>query len=156
MGSSIFRSVQFSAYGLAYGGSKDSPALCAEVPGTAGLQWRVISSGIFSSTCRSLIESPLEFIKVRRQTGQSWRVGETVEQSLRNPFRELRSLYTGFSMTWARTAGLMTSFFIMVDHLERHHHELMAVPLLGPFIKGGVCASIGWVIVWPFENVRFY
>lgn len=153
MGSSLFRSIQFSAYGLAFGASKDSAALCAEIPGTAGLQLRVVSSGIFSATCRSLIESPLEFIKVRRQTGQTWRVGATVEESVRNPLRELRSLYTGYSMTWARTVGLMTSFFCMVDHLERHHHDLIATPLLGPFIKGGVCASIGWVFVWPFENV---
>ena len=153
MGSSLFRSIQFSAYGLAFGASKDSAALCAEIPGTAGLQLRVVSSGVFSATCRSLIESPLEFIKVRRQTGQTWRVGATVEESLRNPLREIRSLYTGYSMTWARTVGLMTSFFCMVDHLERHHHDLVATPLLGPFIKGGVCASIGWVCVWPFENV---
>jgi hypothetical protein len=114
VGSSIFRSVQFSAYGLAQGTSRDSPSLCAEIPFAGGMQWRVITSGVFAATCRALIESPLEFIKVRRQTGQTWRVGATLEESFKNPGRELASLYTGFSMTWARTAGLMTSFFMWV------------------------------------------
>jgi len=41
----------------------------------------------------------------------------------------------------------------MVDHLERHHHDWITLPLIGPFIKGGVCATIGWIVVWPFENV---
>jgi hypothetical protein len=203
LGSSIFRSVQFSAYGLAQGASRDSPELTTPIPFAGGMQWRVVTSGVFAASCRALIESPLEFIKVRRQTGQTWRVAPTIAESLRNPFREVASLYTGFSMTWARTAGLMTSFFMMVghtsigssdrvcqcdpvgpgsplglpccspcptgpcttaahsmalcvqvDHLERHHPDIVAVPLLGPFIKGGVCATIGWILVWPFENVR--
>ena len=30
----------------------------------------------------------------------------------------------------------------------------MAVPLLGGFIKGGVCATIGWGLAWPFEVAK--
>ncbi len=48
----------------------------------------------------------------------------------------------------------MCSFFIMVDHLERHHHTLITTPLLGPFIKGGVCGTLAWWTVWPFENIK--
>jgi len=26
--------------------------------------------------------------------------------------------------------------------------------LIGPFLKGGVAATIGWWIIWPFENLK--
>jgi hypothetical protein len=47
----------------------------------------------------------------------------------------------------------MTSFFMMVDSLERHAPSVISIPVFGPFIKGGVCATLGWLVVWPFENV---
>jgi hypothetical protein len=47
----------------------------------------------------------------------------------------------------------MTSFFMMVDSLERHFPSVISIPVFGPFIKGGVCATLGWLVVWPFENV---
>ena len=28
------------------------------------------------------------------------------------------------------------------------------MPLLGGFIKGGLCATAGWAIAWPFETVK--
>jgi Mitochondrial carrier protein len=56
-GSTIFRSVQFTAYGFAFGASKDSSFMTQEVPGLAGMQLRVITSGLFSSTVRSMIET---------------------------------------------------------------------------------------------------
>lgn len=142
-GSTIFRSVQFTAYGFAFGASKDSEFLRQEVPGLGGMQLRVITSGLFSSTVRSLIETPLEFIKVRKQLDQPWRVHATVGESLRNPLKEVINLYNGLGMCWARTVGLMTSFFMMVDSLERHAPELISIPVFGPFIKGGGCATAG-------------
>ena len=42
----------------------------------------------------------------------------------------------------------------MADHLERHHSSLMSTPLLGPFVKGGICATAAWWLVWPFENLK--
>lgn len=48
----------------------------------------------------------------------------------------------------------MGSFFIMADSLERHHPELIGMPLVGPFLKGGVCATLAWWLVWPFENLK--
>lgn len=49
---------------------------------------------------------------------------------------------------------MLGSFFIMCDYLERFTPDLMAVPLLGGFVKGGVCATAGWAIAWPFEVVK--
>ena len=30
----------------------------------------------------------------------------------------------------------------------------MNAPLAGPFIKGGVCATLAWWIIWPFETLK--
>lgn len=42
----------------------------------------------------------------------------------------------------------------MVDSLERHYPHIFAIPILGPFIKGGFCATAAWILVWPFENLK--
>jgi len=156
IGSTIFRSIQFTVYGATYGALRDSTFATSTIPLTDGLQYRVIMAGVAASTARALCETPLEFVKVRRQTGQRWMVAETSAEALRHPLRELTHAYKGFVITWMRTLGLMTSFFIMVDHLERHHRDWITIPVFGPFIKGGVCATLGWVVVWPFETVRVH
>jgi len=149
IGSTIFRSVQISVYAGVYAAAGDSPALRSELPGTAGLQARVLVAAVASSTARALIESPLELVKVRQQTGQRWLLAAGA-----SPAAQLRGLYSGLGVTWARTVGLMGTFFVLVDSLERHAPDLVAVPLLGPFLKGGVCATLGWVVVWPMENLK--
>ena len=42
-----------------------------EIPGTFGLQYRVVTAGLIASSVRAVIESPFEYAKVKRQTGQS-------------------------------------------------------------------------------------
>lgn len=126
IGSSIFRSIQFGVYNSTYANLKEYPGMQSSVPFTFGIENRVVLAGVLASTCRSLVESPLELIKVRRQVGVSW---------------DIRSLYKGFGVTWMRTTGLMTTFFCLVDSMVRHAPDLTNAPGIGPFIKGGVCAT---------------
>ena len=154
LGSSVFRSVQFSVYAGAISAARESPLLMREVPGAGGLQLRVLAAGLASSVARALIETPLELVKVRRQMGLGWLVAESAEQALRDPLRELRGLYRGLGVTFLRTWGLMGSFFVFVDVLERKHADLLAVPVLGPWMKGGVCTVAAWALVWPFEVIK--
>ncbi|RYG52126.1 hypothetical protein EON67_01880, partial [archaeon] len=139
IGSTVFRATQFTAYAYAYGHTKDSAWLTREIPLTGGLQYRVVLSGMFASTARAVLESPLEFIKVRKQTGQTWMAGASAGDALAHPVRELRNVYQGFGITWLRTMGLMTTFFTLVDSLERHYPEAISIPVIGPFMKGGMC-----------------
>jgi len=139
IGSSIFRSIQFGVYNSAFANLKEYPKMQNTIPLTFGIENRVIAAGVLASTCRALVESPLELIKVRRQVGASW---------------DMRSLYKGFGVTWLRTTGLMTTFFILVDSMVRHAPELVNTPGIGPFIKGGVCATVAWWFVWPFEVLK--
>ena len=73
-----------------------SPVARYELPLTGGLQVRVVVGGLTASTVRAIIETPLEYAKVRRQTQQNWR---------------LVDLYRGFGVTWGRTVGLMTTYY---------------------------------------------
>eukprot|EP01138_Halocafeteria_seosinensis_P007857 gb/GECG01008027.1/.p1 GENE.gb/GECG01008027.1/~~gb/GECG01008027.1/.p1 ORF type:complete len:321 (+),score=19.60 gb/GECG01008027.1/:1-963(+) len=154
IGSGIFRSVQFAGFTGAYAWSRDSPFLTSEIPFSGGMQYRVVFSGIFGSTCRAILETPLEFIKVRLQVGQKWRLHDSIKDTLKHPVAETRNIFQGFGITLLRTNGLMTTFFILNDHLARHHSDLISIPVLGNFIKGGVCSTLSWWLIWPFENLK--
>lgn len=100
IGSTVFRSIQFGVYNAAYTLMKDYDYTRSHIPFSGGVEWRVILAGICSSSARSVIETPLEVVKIRRQLNQPW---------------TLRSLYKGFWITWLRTTGLMCTFFVLVD-----------------------------------------
>lgn len=137
-GSGVYRSVQFAVFESVYTYS-DTQLGRWEIPCTGGLQMRVLFGGFCASTARAIIETPLELAKVRRQTEQSWK---------------LRQLYNGFGLTWTRTIGLMCTYFILVDTGRRHASDLFNRPVLGPFLTSGLAATIGWWVVWPFENMK--
>jgi Mitochondrial carrier protein len=107
VGSSIFRSVQFSVYAACQAASKDAPFLRAEVPLSGGLELRVLTSGFVASAARAVIETPLELIKVRRQLGLRWHEAPTRAEAFASPVREVRLLYRGFGISLTRTWGLM-------------------------------------------------
>ncbi len=65
---------------------------------------RVIASGFLAAGARAVVECPFEYAKVKRQTGQTYAI---------------RNAYTGFSILYIRTSGLMTSYFIMIDTIRR-------------------------------------
>ncbi|XP_040061607.1 mitochondrial ornithine transporter 1 isoform X2 [Ixodes scapularis] len=111
----------------------------SEIPFTAGLQTRVVVGGVIASTARAIIECPLEYAKISRQIGQTW---------------TLRKVYTGFGVTWLRTVGLMTSYFIFLDSGRRHFNDYFQRPLLGPFLISGLAATAAWWIVWPLEYMK--
>ena len=125
-GSSVYRSLQFAVFEALYT-KWNTERWLTEIPGTSGLQTRVVAAGFVAATTRTIIESPVEYAKVRRQTGQKW---------------DVRGIYTGFGMQWARTGnstqhnnttktvvvtpnshvltgGLMTTYFILIDSIRR-------------------------------------
>lgn len=63
-------------------------------------------------------------------------------------------MYTGFGVTWMRTVGLMTTYFILIDSYRRNFPDMFSRPLLGPFLMSGVGATLAWWIVWPLEYMK--
>jgi solute carrier family 25 carnitine/acylcarnitine transporter 20/29 len=123
MGSGIYRSSQFAVYEATY------TALSTKTSMPHGEN--VVASGILASFVRSVIECPIEYYKVRGQLGLSSvsNVGSSTSPLL--------MMYTGFSLTFLRTAGALTSFFVLVDYGKRNYPEIIKQPLLGPFVTAG-------------------
>jgi len=136
-GSSVFRAVQFASYEAFYTKTKDDKYLTKKIPFTFGLELRVIFGGIVSGTCRSIIESPFEFTKVRRQTNQQW---------------EIKNLYLGYRVTWLKATGLMTTYFVIIDSFRRNTRVFEYKSLL--FFVNGFAATLGFIVIWPFEIVK--
>lgn len=69
IGSTIFRSAQFTVYEAFFTGTENNEGMKKTIPGTSGLQWRVFFGGIAASSARACIECPFEYAKVKGQTG---------------------------------------------------------------------------------------
>eukprot|EP01100_Stratorugosa_tubuloviscum_P014082 TRINITY_DN732_c2_g2_i2.p1 TRINITY_DN732_c2_g2~~TRINITY_DN732_c2_g2_i2.p1 ORF type:complete len:300 (-),score=112.99 TRINITY_DN732_c2_g2_i2:20-919(-) len=139
IGSAIFRSLQFGVYNFTFSFLRNNNIAAGEIPFSGKLEYRVVLSAISSATIRSLLETPLEFIKVRKQVGIDW---------------HFREVMTGFNITWLRTTGLMITFFSTIDTFNRYTPNLLSIPGFGPFIQGGVCATIAWLVIWPLEVIK--
>lgn len=137
VGSVAFRSLQFGVYAGAFTFLRERGwgAMC--VPGTS-IEMRVIAAGVCAGVVRSVVENPIELIKIRRQTLGSWQFNE---------------LFHGLSITTARNSLLLTNFFILLDVSGRHVPQLLDGPV-APFFKGGICATLAWWTVWPLEVVK--
>ena len=151
MSTGVQKSALFSANAGARRACEESgvPALTRPIPFTGGLSPALLVGGLAAGTARAVVETPFELAKVRYQTGGGVRAaggGLAVGQ--------LAELYTGAGATWARGTLMLTSFFVLCDYSERAAPELMSRPLLGGFLKGGVCATLAWAVAWPLEVAK--
>jgi len=159
-GSAVYRSAQFAVYDLLYAEAERHPASLEHVPGT-DMQWRVLGAGAVGATARTVLESPIEYAKVKGQTNQTWRLNE---------------VYRGAGLQWARTGPMMTLYFCTLSvssspstPLTRDRHSRVGVRTglfdackrngyastpAGQFFSSGGCALIGFWVVWPFENLK--
>lgn len=138
-GSVIYRSVQFGAFEAAYTKLENNSFGTYQLPGTGGLQVRVLLGGLAGATARAIIETPIEYTKIQRQTQQKWQFSQ---------------VYKGFGVTWFRSAGLLCTFFTIADSGRRHYPDLFNSPYLGPFISGSIAATFAWWVVWPLEHMK--
>lgn len=97
-----------------------------------------MGAGLVASFTRSVIECPIEFAKVARQTGQSW---------------AMKSIYKGFGLQLARTGGVMTTYFIIIDSCRRNYPEIFKTQF-GQFVASAGAATFGFWVVWPFEVLK--
>lgn len=170
IGSMAFRGLQFSVYAGSYSAYEQycTPLLGTDpIPYTGGLRPSVLVGAFMASLARASIESPLDFIKVRKMVGQG-AMHDTAIQSNNNsisainnikefgssPLQSIRQLYRGFTPTLLRTFGLLGSFFVMVDYSVRYIPDVINAPGYGPFFKGGICATTAWVFAFPFETAK--
>jgi len=132
IGSSIFRSIQFAAFGATMAWFRDENSVMRQTK-FGGIEARVFLGGVASGICRALIESPLDFIKTQRQIRSSFPANFGLKQ-----------LYTGITATIARNVFLMTTFFAIVERLSEWD----------PFVRGGVATTAAWTLVWPLDVAK--
>ena len=151
MSTGVQKSALFSANAGARRACEESgvPALTQPIPFTGGLSPALLVGGLAAGTARTVVETPFELAKVRYQTGGGVRAAGGVLS-----VGQLAELYTGAGATWARGTLMLTSFFVLCDYSERAAPELMSRPLLGGFLKGGVCATLAWAVAWPLEVAK--
>lgn len=139
MGSSVYRSAQFAVFEAAYTKSKELGLDKSTIPGSGGLAWATVASGMCGASVRAVIESPIEYAKVKRQTGQTWHVAEA---------------YQGFTMQLPRTVGMMTFIFCYVDSVRRWTDgEALKRPAY-QFLTWGSASMFGFWCIWPLETLK--
>lgn len=137
LGSGIYRSTQFAVFEALYT-KWDNEVGREELPRTHGVQVRVVGAAVAAATVRSLLECPIEFAKVARQTGQDWK---------------LNQVYRGIGLQLGRTGGVMTTYFVTVDSIRRHHPDVFQSKL-GQFLASAGAATFGFWVVWPLEVLK--
>mmetsp|Transcript_39593 Transcript_39593/g.99799 ORF Transcript_39593/g.99799 Transcript_39593/m.99799 type:complete len:286 (+) Transcript_39593:128-985(+) len=135
-GSALYRSCQFAMFEALYT-SMDNPSFRTVIPHTGGLEVRTVLAGFCGASARSLLESPIEYAKVNRQTGQTW---------------HFRNLYQGYFFQWGRTAPMMTTYFVLFDTLRRNT-SLLTHPV-GQFLASGGCSTLAFWLTWPMETLK--
>ncbi|CAB9499873.1 25 member 48 [Seminavis robusta] len=167
VGSMVYRGAGFSAYSGAYSACSKVEFLTKDIPFTGGLKPCVLVGALASSFARATIESPFDFVKLRYQIGQG--VMQDAGASNDNnkpksqiaarsffstPVQSIRHLYHGYTVTLIRTIGLLGPFFVLIDYSVRYYPEVVNSPLVGPFVKGGICATLAWTFAFPFETAK--
>ena len=139
IGSLCFRSAQFVGYHSTYNSRfMDNPIGRYQLPLTGGLQVRVVLSGVAAGLSRAVLETPLDYWKIRRQVLKQW------------SFREV----TGLKVTVMRSCILLTTFFIYLDKTQPFQDRIFGRSALGSFTFTGFCATAAWWTVWPLEYMK--
>jgi len=139
LGSSVYRSMQFAAFEAAFTRAAELGWDKDKIPYSGGLAWATVGAGMCGASARAVIESPIEYAKVKGQTGQTWHVSQA---------------YQGFSMQYPRTLGMMTFIFCTVDSVRRWTHgEALRHPAYAFLTWGGV-SMLGFWAIWPLETLK--
>eukprot|EP00457_Paulinella_chromatophora_P013613 gb/GEZN01013938.1/.p1 GENE.gb/GEZN01013938.1/~~gb/GEZN01013938.1/.p1 ORF type:complete len:271 (-),score=21.66 gb/GEZN01013938.1/:91-903(-) len=98
------------------------------------IDYQVVLAGFCGGIGRGIVEGPFEFMKVRKQTEQSYRFTQ---------------IYKGSSTTVFRNMFLFSSFVLYRDI------STQIVPGgLGAFWTGAICANLAWLTIWPLDVVK--
>jgi len=129
IGGALFRSAQFGCYETAMGflgGPSKQRVL--------GLDPHVVLAGFAGGLGRGIVESPFEYVKVRRQVEGQWKLTE---------------VYRGSGVTLFRNSFLFAFFVINIDLSKRYIQGG-----LSPFWTGALCSSAAWFAIWPLDVIK--
>ena len=91
-------------------------------------------AGLCGGIGRGLVEGPFEYVKVRRQVEQPWKITE---------------IYSGASATMFRNSLLFCLFATYMDLSKQ-----LVEGGLSPFWTGAICSNLAWLSVWPLDVAK--
>lgn len=138
-GSSVYRSAQFAVFEAVHTKTTELGWDQAKIPCSGGLAWSTVAAGVCGAAARAVVESPIEYAKVKRQTGQAWRFAEA---------------YQGFFMQFPRTVGMMTFIFCGVDSTRRWTNGAAFEKPAYQFLTWGGVSMLGFWVIWPLETLK--
>lgn len=138
-GSSFYRSTQFAVFEAVYTKCEENGWNKEVIPMSGGLAWATIGAGMSGASARAILEQPIEYAKVKRQTLQPW---------------YFREIYQGFFMQLPRTVGMMTFIFCGVDTTRRWTGNAALKHPSGQFVTWGGISMLGFWVIWPLETLK--
>lgn len=140
-GSMIYRGVMLSAYEWAYTKLDkecgDDSFLKQDLAPWLPLRPMVVASSVFASTCRGVLESPIEYTKVMGQIRQQWQWGH---------------VYRGVHWQMLRTTALLIPIFSSMDVFRRKTTVLQS--FAGNFVVTAASSGLASVMCWPLETFK--
>jgi solute carrier family 25 carnitine/acylcarnitine transporter 20/29 len=133
-GSMLFRAVPFAAYGFSSVQLRQRSAWWESHPVALACV-----AGSTGGMLRSLLECPLEVVKVRRQVGLQWRWS---------------GLYQGLPVTTARNTSVIGLFWGILEASRHWRESLTDSPTLRSFLAGGGCSTVAWLVVFPLDVLK--
>jgi solute carrier family 25 carnitine/acylcarnitine transporter 20/29 len=133
IGSVVFRSVQFTAFGSALSELRlrNGDGVQSRI---GMIDYNLLLAGALGGICRGFVEGPFEYIKVRRQVNIPWKWNE---------------VFQGLHATILRNSLLFSSFVIYIDISKQ-----LIPGGLSPLMQGVVCGNLCWLTIWPLDVVK--
>lgn len=138
IGSMLFRSTQFGVYTSVHSCLNNRFGQC-EVLFTGGLQVRVVLGGVAAGVARAVMETPLDYWKIRRQIVKKMKYREAL---------------TGLQVTVIGRMLLLPIFFIYLEKAHPYRELIFGESAVGTFFFTGLCATGAWWTIWPLEYMK--
>eukprot|EP00980_Cylindrotheca_fusiformis_P005743 scaffold1194_cov127-Cylindrotheca_fusiformis.AAC.20 len=111
------------------------------------LDWQIIVAGIAGGIGRGVVETPIDFLKTRRQVEKEWTISHLLD---------------GTGITLARNISLFSFFVLYMDISKQlcmggYVPSILMQPSgdgLTPFAKGAICANLAWLTIWPMDVLK--
>jgi solute carrier family 25 carnitine/acylcarnitine transporter 20/29 len=132
IGSMAFRSTQFGVYNSVHG-YLDTPLGRTQIPLITEV--RVVAGGMMAGLGRALLETPIDYWKIRRQIVKKW---------------EYKEALSGLKVTVLSRVFLLPAFFIYLEKFKPFFSENP----LGTFLQTGTSATAAWFTLWPLEYMK--
>lgn len=135
LGGGAIRSTQFGVYNYALqrmrNMTSDGKPIDKDQRLFSCIDYQVVLAGFAGGLGRGLVEGPFEYVKVRKQVNQNWKLTE---------------IFQGSGATIFRNCFLFSSFMIYIDLAQFFFGGFTS-----SFVKGAVCSNLAWLTIWPLD-----